>query len=68
MIFQSFVRPRFDYCDIIYYQPNNESFCNIIAEEQYNPALAITGATRGTSHKKIYKELGLELFKFIRDG
>ena len=27
---------------------------------QYNAALAITGAIRGTSRKKLYQELGLE--------
>lgn len=33
---QSFVRPRFDYCNIIYDKPNNESSCNVIAKEQCN--------------------------------
>ena len=33
---------------------------------QYNEALAITGATRGTSQTKIYKELGLESLKYRR--
>ena len=28
--YKSFVRPRFDYYDIIYDQPNNESFCSKI--------------------------------------
>ena len=27
---------------------------------QYNAALAITGAIRGTSREKLYQELGLE--------
>ena len=27
---------------------------------QYNAALAITGATRGTSREKLYQEVGLE--------
>ena len=29
-IYNSFVRPHLDSCDIIYDQPNNESFCNKI--------------------------------------
>ena len=33
---QSFVRPRFDYCNIIYDKPNNESSCNVITKEQCN--------------------------------
>ena len=32
----------------------------------YNPALAITGAIRGTSQGKLYNELGLESLKFRR--
>ena len=26
-IYKSFIRPHLDYCDVIYEQPNNESFC-----------------------------------------
>ena len=33
---------------------------------QYNAALAITGAIRGTSRTKLYSELGLESLKFRR--
>ena len=54
------------YCVIIYDEPNNESFCNLIERIQYNAALAITGAIKGTSQHKIYKELGLESLKFRR--
>ena len=43
-IYQSFVRPHLDYGDIIYDQPQNESFCNKLESIQYNAALAITGA------------------------
>ena len=35
-------------------------------EGQYNAALAITGAIKGTSQLKIYNELGLESLKFRR--
>ena len=65
-IYKSFVRTHLDYCDIIYDQPNNESFCNKIERVQYNAALAITGAIRGTSQTKLYHELGLESLKFRR--
>ena len=30
---------------------------------QYNAALAITGAIRGSSREKLYQELGLETFQ-----
>ena len=33
---------------------------------QYNAALAITGAIKGTSQTKLYKELGLQTLKFSR--
>ena len=65
-IYKSFVRPHIDYGDIIYDQPNNDSFCNMIERVQYNAAIAITGAIIGTSQLKIYKELGLESLKFRR--
>ena len=29
-LYKSFIRPHLDYCDIIYDQPNNESFCTKI--------------------------------------
>ena len=65
-IYKSFIRPHLDYGDIIYDQPNNESFCNLIEKVQYNAALAITGAIKGTSQLKIYNELGIESLKFRR--
>ena len=63
-ICESFVRPYLDYYDIICDQPNHESFCNKIERVQYNAALAITGAIRGTSQTKLYSEHGLESLKF----
>ena len=45
---------------------NNESFCTKIEHIQYNGALATTGAIKGTSQTKLYKELGLESLKFRR--
>ena len=62
-IYKAFLRPLIDYGDIIYDQPPNESFCEKLESVQYKAALAITGATQGTSHEKIYKELGLESLK-----
>ena len=59
-IYKSFVRPHFDYADVIYDQPHNENFCNRIESVQYNAALAITGAIKGSSRERLYQELGLE--------
>ena len=47
-------------------KPNNEAFINKIEKAQYDTALAITGAIRGTSQEKLYVELGLGSLKFRR--
>ena len=62
-IYKSFVRPHLDYGDVIYNQPNNNRLSEKIESIQYNAALAITGAIRGTSREKLYQELGLESLK-----
>ena len=54
-IYKSFLRLHIDYGDIIYDQPNNNSFCDMIERVQYNAALAITGAIKGTSHLKLFR-------------
>ena len=58
-IYKSFVRPRSDYGDVIYDKAFIGSFQMKLGSSQYNAALAITGAIRGTSREKIYSELGL---------
>ena len=57
------MRPYLDYGDIIYNQAYNVSFHEKLESVQYNSALAITGAIRGTSTEKLYNELGLETLK-----
>ena len=57
------MRPLVDYGDIIYDQPQNESFCEKIESVQYKATLAITGTIQDTSRDKIYQELGLESLK-----
>ena len=59
-IYKSFIRPHLDYGDVIYDQPSNNVFSNKIETIQYNCALAITGAIKGTSREKLYQELGLD--------
>ena len=63
-IYKSFVRPQLDCGDIIYDQPNNESFIQLVEIIQYNVALAIKSAIKGTSQSKLYSELGFESLKF----
>ena len=45
---------------MIYDQLSNASFSKNIESVQYNAALAITGAIKGSSREKLYQELGLE--------
>ena len=62
-IYKSFVRPHLDYGDIIYDQHCNNYFHQKLESIQYNAALAIAGAIRGSSREKLYQELGLESTK-----
>ena len=59
-IYKAFIRPHLDYGDIIYDNSSNATFSQMIESVQYNAALAITGAIRGSSREKLYRELGLE--------
>ena len=65
-IYKSFARPHLDYGDIICDQTFNESFHQRIESIQYNAAIAMTGAIRGTSSEKLYQELGLESLRSRR--
>ena len=57
---KTLVRPILDYTDIINDKPLTESFKDNLEMVQYNEALVITGAFKGTSRDCIYRELGLE--------
>ena len=59
-IFEWFARPHLDYGDMIYDRVYNTSFHQNIESIQYNAALAITSAVRGTSREKLYQDLGFE--------
>ena len=50
-IYKAFLRPLIDYGDIIYDQPQNESFCEKLESVQYKVALAIAGAIKGSSRE-----------------
>ena len=63
-IYKAFLRSLIG--DIIYDQSQNKSFCENLESVQYKAALAITGALQGTSHSKIYQELGLVSLKSRR--
>ena len=63
-VYKAFIRPHLDYRDIIYDQTFiknfHQSFHQKVELLQYNAVLAIAGAKRGTSRKKLYQKLGLE--------
>ena len=53
------MRLLLDYGDMIFDQSFNMLFQQKVERIQYNAALAITGAIRGSSKEKLYQELGL---------
>ena len=65
-----FVRPIFDYCDVIYHSPHLTNpfdstiklnpLMERIEKIQCQAALAITGGWQGSSRIKLYEELGWE--------
>ena len=57
---KSFIRPHFDYDDMICDQSYNNSFHAKLESYQYKAALAMTGVIKGSSTKKLYQELELE--------
>ena len=59
-IYKTFIKPHLDYCDVIYGKIFNESWHKRFESVQYNVALAITGAIRGTNTVKLYQGFGLE--------
>ena len=65
-MYKSFARPHLDYGDVIYDKAYNESFKSRLEAIQYNAALAITGAIKGSSIEKRYQELGLESLSMRR--
>ena len=62
-IYKSFVRPRLDYGDVMFDKAYNKSFQQGLEFLQYKASLAITGAIKGSSAKRLYQELGLESFQ-----
>ena len=65
-MYKAFLRPLLDYGDIIYNQPHNVPFCEKLESVEYKAVLEITGVMQGTSHNKIYLELGIESLKARR--
>ena len=54
-IYKSFVRPHLEYDDVIYDQNYNNYFHQKLESVQYNAALTVTGARRGSSRENFIK-------------
>ena len=57
-IYKSFIRPHFDYDDVIYDQ-SYDSFHAKLESYQYKEVLVITGIIKGSSTERLYQELGI---------
>ena len=53
VIYMLFIKPHLDFGDVVYDQPSNNAFSKKIETVQYNAALAIMGAKKGTFRKKL---------------
>ena len=56
-IYKAFILPHFDYADILW-DNCTERHSNMLENLQLDSLRTITGAVRGTSHEKLYKETG----------
>ena len=65
-IYKAFIRLYLDYGDVIFDKAFNNSFHPKLESIQYNAALVITGAIRGTSKEKLCQELGFESLQYRR--
>ena len=59
-IYKIFILSHFNYADVVDDQSYKSTFYEKLESIQYNTALTVTGATRGSSSEKLYQELGLE--------
>ncbi len=73
-VYKMYIRPHLDYADVLYHIPNKDLLTFLSTNEeydlhvnmkriesvQYDAALAVSGAWRGSSRTKLYKELGWE--------
>ena len=67
-MYKALVRPHLDYFDVIYHIPPKQdkfsvvlnSLMETVEKVQYQAALAVTGAWKGSSRSKLYEELGWE--------
>ena len=59
-IYKTFIPSLFENADVVYNQSYKSPFQEKLESIQYNAALAVISAIRGSSFEKLYQELGLE--------
>ena len=69
-MYKALVRSHLDYCDVIFHEPSKvnqpplgmtlTALMQEVERIQYQAALAVTGAWKGSSRMKLYEELGWE--------
>ena len=67
-MYKALVRSHLDYCGIMYHIPSIQTQSGVtltdlmekLEKNQYQAALAVTGAWQGSSRSKLYEELGWE--------
>ena len=59
-VYKPFIRPHFDYGNIIYEKHIIPHFIKTLKKFSIIQHLQITGDIKGTSKEKLYRELGLE--------
>ena len=67
-MYKPLVRPHLDYCDVIDHIPPKQDQLGVVLNSRmeasekilYQAALTLTGAWQGSSHSKLYEELGWE--------
>ena len=68
-IYKLYVRPHFEYGDMIYHKPDpqfTDDMTKRLERIQYSSALAVSGAWRGTNIDRLYEELGWESLYYRR--
>ena len=66
IIYKSFIRPHFDYRDILYVQVYKKSFYHRLKTFQYKLALAIAKTIRRISKERLFHDLGLKSLEISR--
>ncbi len=65
-IYQSFIRPHFDYCDIIYNSAARKFMLQKLERIHYNAALSVSGCIHGSNTRKVLSILNWQTLECRR--